>query len=107
MSPTLRFTDEEPDYIMADGELLDINKMSARHVVIPGSEESNYDRAAADPWYKADYEALTKGLTVIDGTAEYNSVVGLFGEKAFPVALSSVGDVTIAGATYGDVFANM
>ena len=32
-----------------------------------------------------------------------NSVLAIFGEKAFPIATSSSGDVTIAGAEFGSV----
>ena len=61
----------------------------------------------ATPWYSNHYNALTAKLSEIDYTLPTTglspSVLALFGDKAFPIATNTAGDVTIAGAEYGSV----
>lgn len=61
------------------------------------------DHQATDPWYKAHYDALTAGLTSLDGGGQANSDVQVFGEKAFAVAVTASGHPVIAAAEFGKV----
>jgi hypothetical protein len=69
----------------------------------PEDEDNQVDlQSQPEPWYTEHYKSLTSGLTEIDYQST-NSILPIFGEKAFPVATNSDGDVTIAAAEYGSV----
>ena len=60
-------------------------------------------------WYSEHYHELTSGLGPSELNVpnfkypDANSVLAVFGEKAFPVWLNSNGDAKIAAALYGKV----
>jgi hypothetical protein len=57
-----------PNYIVADGQLIDQNKLKPSRVRFPWGECNTTDRQIA-PWYTAHYQALTKGIDAL----EYNT----------------------------------
>ena len=94
----------EKDLIVANGEEVDLNDFQADRAVFAdiGAESRLLNREA--PWYEAHYNELTAGITdnIDDPAAYYNSILSLFGEKAFPVWTNKDGDVKIAGAEFGE-----
>jgi hypothetical protein len=91
-----------PDYVVADGKLLDMNTLKPERTFVPWLNETKETARQKEAWYTAHYQALTAGISGL----EYgwsNSILAIFGEKAFPIATSGSGDVTIAGAEYGKV----
>ncbi len=90
-----------PNYIVADGKLIDLDSLKPERTIFIRENETPTDRQS--PWYTAHYQELTKGLTSIDYTGWSNSVVAIFGEKAFPIATNGAGDVIISGAEFGKV----
>ncbi len=90
-----------PNFIVADGKLIDLNSLKPERTIFLRENETPTDRQS--PWYIAHYQELTKGLTSIDYTGWINSVVAIFGEKAFPIATNGAGDVVISGAEFGKV----
>ena len=94
----------EKDLIVANGEEVDLNDFrSDRAVFADISTESRLLNRKAT-WYEAHYNELTTGITdnIDDPVAYSNSILILFGEKAFPVWTNKDGDVKIAGAEFGE-----
>ncbi len=54
-------------------------------------------------WYQGHYEALTDNIQdqIEDPDHHRNSILTIFGKKAFPVWLNIDGDVKVAGAEFG------
>ena len=57
-----------PDYIVADGLLIDQNELKPSRVRFPWGEGNTTDRQSV-PWYTAHYQALTQGIDAL----EYNT----------------------------------
>ena len=92
-----------PDYIVADGKLIDRNSLRPERVIFLRENGTIFDRQDTPPWYTTHYQALTQGIDAIDYTTWINSIVAIFGEKSFPIATNGEGDVIIAGAEFGAV----
>ena len=56
---------EAPNYIIADGELIDLNTKRPERVFFPWGNDIVTDRQDS-PWYTAHYQALTQGVDGID-----------------------------------------
>ena len=62
--------------------------------------------AAQDPWYAADYAALTAdipGGAIADPQSSGSSIVAAFGPQTFAVWLDAVGAARIAAGLHGAV----
>ena len=95
---------------MAGGRLFDLNHPSgpaedfekrARNFKL----RKIYRTMGKKLWYEDHYRELVKNIAQLHITKELNSLVYIFGEKAFPVALNKAGEVTIGAALYGEVIA--
>ena len=74
--------EELVEEIMVDDDPVPMN-LNALHmnVNLRQNDDETY-------WFKEHYDALIKNLESIDFTGYYNSVLCLFGEKAFPISLN-------------------
>ncbi len=60
-----RLLPEPPNYIIADGEVIDLNKKRPERVFFAWGNDTETNRQDS-PWYTAHYQALTQGVDGID-----------------------------------------
>ena len=81
--------------------LVDTNRRSSYNIPV-GHRKALSERDTKMPWYASHYNELKQGLTFIDLRDLITSILHLFGETAFPIALNSKDYVTIAGSIFGE-----
>ena len=57
----------------------------------------------AELWYENDFKTLTNGITEIKAPKKGESLLPLFGDKAFAVAVNEFNVPTMVAGTYGEV----
>ena len=95
-----------PNLAVAGDTVIDLNDydpaLSTKPVSDPELDEASLlDRAA--PWFESHYRELVAGISTLDLAGHWNSMIYLFGDKVFPVALNPSDDVVVAGLIKGKV----